>query len=51
MRRSTVRLLAFAVLALLGAPMAMHVVLHDLHGHGHQHEHAQPVVTREDADG
>lgn len=33
MRRSTVRLSAFFVLALLGAPVAMHVVLHDLHAH------------------
>lgn len=33
MRRPTLRLLAFVVLALLGAPVAMHVVLHDLHDH------------------
>jgi hypothetical protein len=54
MRRSTVRILALAVLALLGAPVAMHVVMHDLHDHhdadaamidhdGHgDHEH--PIV-------
>ena len=53
MRRSTVRLLALVVLALLGAPMAMHAILHDHHdadasaamiqtrGHGN-HEH--PIV-------
>ena len=35
MRRSTVRILAFFVLALLGAPVAMHVVMHDLHDHHH----------------
>ena len=33
MPRSTVRILAFIVLALLGAPVAMHVVMHDLHDH------------------
>lgn len=56
MPRSTVRFFAVVVLALLGAPLAMHVVLHDLqdhhdhqgiasveqHGHG-DHEH--PIVT------
>ena len=54
MRRS--RLIAFAVLALLGAPVALHVVFHDLpaqhhedHGedagieHGHT-DHEHPVV-------
>lgn len=35
MRRSILRLVAVFVLALLGAPVAMHVVMHDLH-----HEHA-----------
>lgn len=33
MPRSTVRLFAVIVLALLGAPLAMHVVMHDLHDH------------------
>lgn len=33
MRRSTVRFFAFVVLALLGAPLAMHVIMHDLHDH------------------
>jgi hypothetical protein len=40
MARSTVRLLAFVVLALLGAPVAMHVVMHDLHAHHDEHAHA-----------
>lgn len=39
MPRSTIRFFAFVVLALLGAPVAMHVVLHDLHDH-HHHEQA-----------
>lgn len=39
MSRSTIRVLVIAVLALLGAPVAIHVVIHDLHGHGHAHEH------------
>ena len=43
MPRSTVRFFAFAVLALLGAPVAMHVVLHDLHEH-HHHEAAMAGV-------
>src|SRR5215210_1758362 len=56
MSRSTLRFVAFIVLALLGAPVAMHVVMHDLHDHheevaetygaraGHSnHEH--PVVS------
>ena len=55
MPRSTVRCFAFVVLALLGAPVALHVVMHDLHvhhdepaasmgrdGHG-DHEH--PIVS------
>lgn len=33
MSRSTLRFFALIVLALLGAPVAMHVVMHDLHGH------------------
>jgi hypothetical protein len=40
MRRSTVRLFAFFVLALLGAPVAMHVVTHDLHDHHDAHADA-----------
>ena len=56
MRRSTVRLFAFFVLALLGAPVAMHVILHDLHDHhdaladaamierGEHGDHEHPVV-------
>lgn len=56
MHRSTVRLLAVFVLALLGAPVAMHVVMHDLHDHheaatdgyeaGPTHgDHEHPVVS------
>lgn len=55
MPRSTLRLFAFLVLALLGAPVAMHVVMHDLHGH-HDHgiayeaerghgDHDHPIVS------
>ena len=56
MRRSTVRLLAVFVLALLGAPVAMHVILHDLHDHhdalaeaakvdrGDHGDHEHPIV-------
>lgn len=40
MRRSTLRLVALLVLALLGAPVAMHVVMHDLHDH--HEDHAEP---------
>jgi hypothetical protein len=43
MRRSTVRILAFSVLALLGAPVAMHVVLHDLHDHHDAHADAAMI--------
>jgi hypothetical protein len=56
MHRSTVRTFAFAILALLGAPVAMHSVVHDLHddherqgdlqfagaGHG---DHQHPVLS------
>ena len=56
MSRSTVRLFAFVVLALLGAPVAMHVVMHDLHGHHDEHadayeaesghsDHEHPIVS------
>lgn len=34
MSRRVLRSVAFLVLALLGAPVAMHVLLHDLHPHG-----------------
>jgi hypothetical protein len=56
MPRSTVRLFAFVVLALLGAPVAMHVVMHDLHDHHGEHadayeaesghsDHEHPIVS------
>jgi hypothetical protein len=56
MSRSTVRLFAFVVLALLGAPVAMHVVIHDLHAHHDEHadayeadsghgDHEHPIVS------
>ena len=56
MPRSTLRLFAFLVLALLGAPVAMHVVMHDLHGHHDDHgiayeaerghgDHEHPIVS------
>lgn len=57
MSRSTVRLFAFVVLALLGAPVAMHVVMHDLHDHHGEHtddayeaesghsDHEHPIVS------
>jgi hypothetical protein len=56
MSRSTVRLFAFVVLALLGAPVAMHVVMHDLHDHHDEHadtyeaesghsDHEHPIVS------
>jgi hypothetical protein len=38
MRQKTLQAVAIAILALLGAPLAMHVVLHDLHHeHGDHH--------------
>jgi len=51
-----VRIYAFFVLALLGAPVAMHVVMHDLHDHEGEHanaytgqtghsDHEHPVVS------
>jgi hypothetical protein len=49
MSRSTIRLFAFFVLALLGAPMAMHVLLHDLHGHDHDEQ--AMVLTSDDHHG
>lgn len=45
MRRSTVRFIAFFVLALLGAPVAMHVVMHDLHDHHEVHAEAAMIDT------
>jgi len=56
MRRSTLRLFAFVILALLGAPVAMHVVMHDLHDHDGDHasayttdgdhgNHEHPIVS------
>jgi hypothetical protein len=57
MRRSTTRFLAVAILALLGAPVAMHVVMHDLHHHHAEHhpvaidpasghgDHEHPIVS------
>jgi hypothetical protein len=59
MSRSTVRFFAFVVLALLGAPVAMHVVMHDLHdhhderaiayeyesGHSGHSDHEHPIVA------
>lgn len=56
MNRSTIRIVAIAILALFGAPVAMHVVMHDLHSHhglgamaferrsGH-HDHEHPIVS------
>jgi hypothetical protein len=56
MYRPTLRVFAFFVLALLGAPVAMHVVLHDLHAHedehaaavtgaGNHNDHEHPIVS------
>jgi hypothetical protein len=56
MHRSTVRILTFIVLVLLGAPVAMHVVVHDLDEHhdagaatamiehGGHGDHEHPIV-------
>ena len=41
MGRSTLRFLAVVILALLGAPVAMHVVMHDLH-HAHHDDDGDP---------
>jgi ABC-type Zn2+ transport system substrate-binding protein/surface adhesin len=49
MSRSTVRLFAFVILALLGAPVAMHVVIHDLHDHHDHHDHHDQHGERADA--
>jgi hypothetical protein len=40
------RVLAVIVLALLGAPVAMHVVMHDLHGHHHDEQHADTAMSQ-----
>lgn len=58
MNRHSLRAVAFVVLALLGAPVAMHVLLHDLHHHDHEDagrvamagerghgDHEHPVVS------
>ena len=45
MSRSTIRIVAVLVLAIFGAPVAMHVVLHDLHDH-HDDEAATCRVER-----
>lgn len=45
MSRSTARLFAFVVLALLGAPVAMHVVMHDLHDHHGEHADAYEAAS------
>lgn len=56
MHRSTVRLFAVVILALLGAPVAMHVIVHDLHEHHAEHakaydgeaghgDHEHPLVS------
>jgi hypothetical protein len=40
MIRSRIRTIAVLVLAMFGAPVAMHVVLHDLHNHHEKHANA-----------
>jgi len=57
MRRPTHRFLAVVILALLGAPLAVHVVVHDLHQDHHEDstpshpsdaehsDHEHPVVS------
>lgn len=45
MSRSTVRYATFIVLALLGAPVVMHVVMHDLHDHHDAHAEAAMIDT------
>jgi hypothetical protein len=46
MRRSTVRILAVFVLALLGAPVAMHVIVHDLLDHHHRADANAVMIDR-----
>lgn len=50
MRRSTVRFIALFVLALLGAPVTMHVVLHDLHDHHAGHADAAMIASSDHGD-
>jgi len=50
MRRSTVRFAALLVLALLGVPVAMHVVLHDLSDHHAAPAHGEHGVVLESGD-
>ena len=57
MRHPTVPIYAFFVLALLGTPVVMHVVMHDLHDHQDEHasaytggqsghsDHEHPIVA------
>lgn len=57
MRRSTVRMFAFVILAVFTAPVAMHLITHDLHDHadefrtlrytaGNVHSnHEHPIVS------
>lgn len=56
MRRTTLRFFAAVILALLGVPVALHVVLHDLHADEEQHldaysndahhgDHEHPIVS------
>lgn len=55
MRHANLRFIAWIVLALLGAPVAMHVVVHDLHDHhdqpaaaslaGTERDHEHPIVS------
>lgn len=50
MRRKTLQLLAVAVLMILGAPLAMHVVLHDLHGHHDEDRHQVLALSGDEHD-
>ncbi|HVE71546.1 MAG TPA: hypothetical protein VNI54_09285 [Thermoanaerobaculia bacterium] len=50
MRRATVRFIALFVLALLGAPVAMHVVLHDLYDHHAEHTNAAMIGSGDHGD-
>lgn len=45
MKRTTARLLAVLVLALLGAPVALHVVVHDLAGHHDDHHDEVAMIS------
>lgn len=48
MRRSTLRLFAVVILVLVGAPLAMHVVVHDLRQDHHHDESTQSYAKDED---